>query len=142
MPDYRFSISLRVKHPEIDPGEISRRLNIEPFRKWKHGDQGVTPKGTLLEGKYKETYWAANMHSEKRISSEVMTIEECIKNLNTRLEQFSMYFSDIVSSGGSVEYFVGWFSADNVGIYLSPGLMKQTSDLCISIGIAAYVGEE
>lgn len=142
MTDYRYCISLRVTHPNIDPEEITRELGIEPFREWKMGKQRFTPKGTLLEGLNKGSYWAANMHSEKRILSANIVIEEYLAKLNDKFNIHKEYFASLVASGGCIEYFIGWFSADNVGITLDTALMKQTSELNIEIGLCAYIGEE
>jgi len=142
MSDYRFCVSLRITHPNMDPEVITKKLQIDPFRIWKYGEQRISPKGSLLEGVNKESFWAAKMHSEKRLLSTDIYIEEYLVKLNKKLSPFSQYFSDIVKSGGYVEYFIGWFSADNVGVTFDTALMNQTADLNISIGIDAYICEE
>ncbi len=142
MSDYRYSVSLRVTHPTIDPDKITESLGIEPFRKWKVGGNRATPIGRPLEGKNKESYWAANMHTEKKLLSTDMYMEDYLVCLNNKLEKHKDYFLELITSGGCVEYFIGWFSADNVGLTLSTELMGQTSELGIEIGLCAYVGKE
>lgn len=143
MSDYNYSISLRVTHPNIDPDEITKELGIEPFRKWMAGERRMTPKGTLLEGLNSESYWASDMHPEtNRLLSIDVYIEDYLIQLNNKLNRHKEYFTRLLASGGCVEYFVGWFAADNVGLTLSRELMKQTAELGIEIGLCAYVGDE
>ena len=37
-----YEISFRIKHPSIDPKEISNVLNIDPVRCWKAGEPRTT----------------------------------------------------------------------------------------------------
>ncbi len=142
MSDYTYSISLRITHPNIDPGKITDKLGFEPFRKWKAGENRMTPVGTLLEGENKESYWAADMHNEKKLKSTDVYMEDYLVELNNRLKSQKSYFAELIATGGCIEYFIGWFSADNVGLTLNTELMKQTAELGIEIGLCAYVGEE
>ncbi len=49
------------------------------------------------------------------------------------------YFSKLVTTGGYIEYFVGWFEGDhNLMATLSPELLRSTGELHIAIGIDAY----
>jgi len=38
MNAYEFTLSLRIRHPGIDPAEISSALGIEPQHTWKAGE--------------------------------------------------------------------------------------------------------
>lgn len=59
-------------------------------------------------------------------------------HLNYKLEKHKDYFRELITLGGCVEYFIGWFSADNVGLTLSPELIGQTQELGIEIGLCVY----
>jgi hypothetical protein len=142
MTDYRFCISLRITHPSIDPAEISNALGFEAFRSWKVGQNRTAPNGKPLEGKSKESFWAGKLHEQKRLYSNETCIEDYISLQNKKLMSHSLYFKNLVDTGGYVEYFVGWFSADNVGLTLEPKLMKETASLNIAIGLDVYVSEE
>lgn len=59
LPEQPFEISLSIRHPTIDPAEISRTLDIEPIDAFRAGDP--RPHGSL-EGEtraHPETYWVA-----------------------------------------------------------------------------------
>jgi hypothetical protein len=38
MSEYEFTISLRIRHPSIEPHTITKTLGIEPQHIWKAGD--------------------------------------------------------------------------------------------------------
>ena len=142
MSSYEYCVSLRVTHPDIDPNKITKALGIKPFRSWRAGEPRVSPKGTPLEGVSKESFWAAHTHKEKRLLSENIYLEDYISQFNKRLQPYASFFEELVNSGGYIEYFVGWFSENNVGATFEPSLMKETSALNIAIGLDVYVSEE
>ena len=142
MSDYRFCVSLRISHPEIDPDEITRELGIEPFRKWKVGEARVSPSGEKIEGESVESFWAAKLHEEKRLLSTDIYLEDFISKLNEQFKDKSRYFSTLVESGGYIEYFVGWFGGGMFGATLDPTLLASTGKLSISIGLDIYGGED
>lgn len=41
-------IVLLIRHPQMDPVNITRVLELEPTTSWKFGDQVKTPKGNLV----------------------------------------------------------------------------------------------
>ena len=67
---FRYAVSLRVMHPDIDPEDITANIRIQPWRSWRAGEPRATPKGESLKGVYTETYWVANLHKEKTLRSE------------------------------------------------------------------------
>jgi hypothetical protein len=51
-----FSLTLRIRHPQIDPSSISRELGIEPQHCWRAGEPRRGETGET-GGTYRETYW-------------------------------------------------------------------------------------
>lgn len=52
-----FSITLRLRHPHIDPTELTNHLGIEPQHSWRAGEPRRLETGELDRGVYRETYW-------------------------------------------------------------------------------------
>src|SRR5436305_78106 len=52
-----FSVPLSISHPDIDPVEISRAVNLTPKRMTRAGAPRTTPKGDPLEGTYQFSHW-------------------------------------------------------------------------------------
>ena len=59
MNPFRYKITLRLRHPEMDPDEISNALGMQPQFRWMAGRPRRTPLGQALEGTYHETYWCS-----------------------------------------------------------------------------------
>src|SRR5205807_10497461 len=56
MSEYEFTISLRIRHPTIDPAAITRMLGMEPQHTWHSGAPRRGPAGEALDGVYRESY--------------------------------------------------------------------------------------
>lgn len=139
MSDYTFCVSLSITHPSISPDEITAALNVEPSHSHKKGEQRYTTKGRLLEGKNKENFWRLTLHKEDRLSASNIRLEDYLLSLNKEYATHSDYFSNIVATGGYIEYFVGWFEGGhNLMATLSPELLISTGELNIAIGLDAY----
>ena len=52
-----FEISLRIRHPSIDPDQISQELKVEPEHSFKCGDPRESGSGNALTSLHAETYW-------------------------------------------------------------------------------------
>ncbi len=64
LPEQPFEVSLSVRHPTIDPADISRTLGVEPIEVFRAGDP--RPHGSLeAEARtHAETYWVAVFGSD------------------------------------------------------------------------------
>ena len=140
MPDYKFCVSLNISHPKMEVKTISEQLSLQPETSHDVGDLRVTKHGRLLGGSYEEMYWSFDLCEGKRLDADDILFEEFIVQKNTELEKHQALFNEIRSTGGAIDYFVGWFSVDsiNMNIYLEPQLLKSIADLDISITLCAY----
>lgn len=50
-----YSLTLRLRHPDLDPREITQRLGVEPQHSWRAGEPRRTETGD--DGVYRETFW-------------------------------------------------------------------------------------
>ena len=142
MAEYRYCISLRITHPIVDPKEITREIGLEPHVSWKVGDPRISPKGTSIGGIRKESYWTAHPHTEKRLHSKNMHLEEYIEKLTSDLKTHKEYFAEIRSGGGNIEYFIGLFGAGNIGNVFVSDLLSEIGGLGIDLSFDIYAGEE
>ena len=51
-----FQLSLRIRHPTMDPAEISRELNIQAEHSFRAGDRRPSRSG-IPDSVYAESYW-------------------------------------------------------------------------------------
>ena len=57
-------LSLRVRHPAIDPQEISEALGLEPEHCFKAGDSRPTRSKGAIAAQHTQTYWLAPVNPE------------------------------------------------------------------------------
>jgi len=138
MHPYTYAISLRVCHPNIDPTAITDALALEPARAWKSGSPRQTPKGTPLEGVYRETYWYTKLIPDGECSSEGTLFEEYLAHFEKMLAPSKEFFARIRAEGGRVELFIGMYGARNYGFELSPTLLAAVADLGLSLSFDVY----
>ena len=143
MPQYEFSVSLKVMHPEMKASAISEKLSMQPEMYSDVGADRKSRDGRLLGGVYESTIWSKSLSSGK-IDAEEMIFEDFVSDQNSNLSMHQKFFKDVREAGGSIEYFVGWFSSGsiNMNIVLEPELMQKTSALGVAIVLCAYPDNE
>ena len=57
-----FQLSLRIKHPSMDPEDISRLLGIEAEHSFRAGQPRQSKSGLVPSAVYTETYWLAPLN--------------------------------------------------------------------------------
>ncbi len=106
------------------------------------GENRTTPKGQVLDSINKESFWWVALHEDKYLFSKDIYLEDFLASQNQRLLNSAPYFGKLVSEGGYVEYFVGWFANGQLGATFEPSLLKSTAELNISIGLDIYADDE
>lgn len=128
-----YSISLRIYHPFIDPNDISKQLTIIPDRAWMAGQQRSTPKGTLLDGVNKETYWIHTFDSNHEMGPNDF-LKEIFKALYVNID----FFESVVSDGGRSELYFTIQSGENAGDIVSWKTLEGFVDLKIDFSIEIF----
>jgi hypothetical protein len=138
MNDYRFKISLRVRHPSMDPARITDALGLIPSRSWRSGEPRATPKGTPLKGKWPDSYWTTHI-SEDRLADK--TLPTAIREALERLTPHKDFLHQIRSEGGAAEFFIGWFLDGNSGDIFDYELLARAADLKIDLSFDVYADD-
>lgn len=129
----RFGIVLLIRHPSIDPKEISAELKLEPFSSCKAGDQKVTPKGTPLTGIWDRSSW--NHVFEYEGDSGFFEETERL------LAQFALhkdFFVRIAKEGGYAEIYLQLPGDVNQGSSVKPSVLKLMSELGLHLGAEVF----
>ena len=134
MNPYTYIISLRVKHPARDLSYLGPLLELKSKGGWLAGEQRMTPKGTELDGRYTYSYWYSEITNNPEESGNI-DIETSLDEWTSKLSTHSVEFNKITNEGGTIDYFVWIYCDKNLGIDISPKLMKNMSSLGISLGV-------
>jgi hypothetical protein len=133
MSTFRYKISLRIIHPNIDPVVISQTLHLQPKRIWKLGEPRITPAGTPLQGNYDNSYWSYAYSTPDDEQSSAF-----IRSTALALQQHREFFHRLRTEGADIEFFIGWFSDRNFGETFSCDLLGILADLQIDLGFDVY----
>ena len=62
LPPQPFQLSLRIKHPSMDPADISKELGIEPEHSFRAGQPRHSKSGVAPATVHTESYWLAALN--------------------------------------------------------------------------------
>ncbi len=134
MNPFRYDVSLRIRHPNITPEEICKVLGMTARHQWTAGASRKTPKGTPIKGTYDSTYCSFRLDHPTD-----MRLADFLSQCNKRFRPYQEFFKKIRSTGGSLDYFVGWYSNASSGELFSANLLSELADLKIDLGLDVYV---
>jgi Domain of unknown function (DUF4279) len=138
MNPYRYKISLRIRHPSIDPIEITCALRLSPSRAWRAGEPRTTPKGNSLEGNFLDSYWTTEVVEGASPGKALATaLAEVLDHLTPHKD----FIRRIWSQGGRVELFIGWFLGQQAGDVLESALLARMADLNVDLAFDVYPGD-
>jgi hypothetical protein len=138
MYPFEYCVSLRVRHPNMDPQQISTVLCMQPKTEWKAGTLRQTPTGQNLEGVYEHTYWCADLHDERRVPSQDRDLSLFLEEVTEKLVPHRAFLASIHASGGSIEYFIGLFGDKNFGEIIPSSLLNTLGQLHVDIALDIY----
>lgn len=133
LDDSKFSVALRIRHPSVDPKEISSQLLWPASFSYMVGHPRCTPKGNPLPGTNKDSFWYADVPIEGGQS-----LSEVIDSLNRRLAPHAKYLEQLTQTGAKSEYFIGWYIAGNAGDSLDWKLLEACAALRIRLSFDLY----
>jgi hypothetical protein len=136
MNKFKFDLSFRIRHPQMDAEKICLQLGLKAKHKWTAGNQRKTPKGDLLEGTYDESYCSFPLDHDDEAE-----LADLIRSSTQSLKPHEKFLQLISSTGGRLEYFIGWYSDGNSGEEFDADLINQLASLRIGLSFDFYGGK-
>jgi len=138
MSEYEFTLSLRLRHPAIDPSNITRTLGIEPQHTWKAGDRRLDPAGGTLEGTYRESYWMGRLMDEPQLSSARLSVESVLVQRLTHLRRSHDFLERFHAEGGVAELHVSLYAREDFRLELSEESLGLLSRLGLAVALEVH----
>lgn len=120
-----FTVSLTIRHPSIDPREITRTVGFEPQHSWQAGDMRRTAQGQPLEGTYHESYWTGEFRELDSSLRGVVEIEAVLLAAVVQLRRSQAFLSRLQAEGATVELFIEVVGGTEFTFSLSPQLLSM-----------------
>ncbi len=144
-PSYPFQLSLRIRHPSIDPESISHELQLEPEHSFRAGAPRES-RGLAVTPVHGESYWLATLDPEMLLDTPLLQhvahaqaiafsmVDSALALLaNGVLRRHAEFFRRMQSEGGEVRLIVAISARKARGFTLTPQLSKALSDLRIPV---------
>jgi hypothetical protein len=138
MNAYEFTLSLRIRHPGIDPAEISSALGIEPQHTWKAGEPRRGPADEALAGTYRESYWMGRLTEGPQLSSDSITVEGVLLSTLVQLRRVEPFLASIREGGGEAEFHISMFARENFRLELTAGVLSVLGRLGLAVAFDVY----
>ena len=138
MSEYEFTISLRIRHPSIEPLTITETLGIEPQHTWKAGDARRSPAGEALGGSYRETYWMARLMREPELSSDRASVESVLLQTLAHLRRSHAFLEQLGTDEGVAELHVSLFARENFRLDLSAETLATLGRLGLAVALEIH----
>lgn len=138
MSEYEFTISLRVRHPDIDPARITRTLGIEPQHTWKVGDARRDPSGGSLEGVYRESYWVAQLMEQPQLASARVSVESVLLQTLTHLRRSQSFLAHLDAEGGVAQLHISLFARTDFRLELSAQSLALLGQLGLAVALDVH----
>lgn len=147
-----FQLSLRIRHPSIDPGELSREFKIEPEHSFRAGERRSSRSSIAPPSVHPESYWLGTLESAEwpldisfpgNLRSQIAQehLAAATQGLGMALSLSAIRFFDahaetlrrIRSEGGQVSLLVAISTGEVTNFNLAPETSRVLGDLGITV---------
>jgi hypothetical protein len=120
MSDYEFMMSLRIRHPDIDPVEITEALGIEPQHTWRAGEARRDSSGSECGGAHRESYWMGRLMSAPALAKDEVGLgSELLRVIGMMRRSFD-FLERLKNGGGSAELHVNLYAREDFRLEFPP----------------------
>lgn len=120
MSDYEITVSLGVRHPDIDPAQITREFGMQPSHTWSDGQARLDESGAALSGTHRGSYWFCQIAPRPTFSGERTAIESELSRVLHMLRKSIVFLQGLHYSGGTTELCITIFAHGDFRIELLP----------------------
>ena len=138
MSEYEFTLSLRLRHPAIDPARITQTLGIQPQHTWRAGDPRRDPAGGAREGAYRESYWMGRLTDEPQLSSGLLSLESVLLQNLVHLRRSHAFLERFKADGGVAELYVSLYAREAFRLELSDESLALLGRLGLAVALDVH----
>jgi hypothetical protein len=135
MSDYEFTMSLRIRHPDMDPAVITRTLGLQPQHAWRAGTERKSSAGDSVNGTNRDSYWMCGLMAEPKLASEQVGVESELQQALGTLRRSFEFLQSLQANGGTTEVYVSIFAREEFRIELLAEVAALLGRLGITMAI-------
>jgi hypothetical protein len=127
-----YAMTLRVRHPTLDPAELTETLHIEPRHSWRAGEPRRSASGTPLGGEHRESYWSAPLPGQA-VGAAAFPLEMFLGSQLTQLNRHREFLARLQSEGAQISVLIEVTPVENGVLTWSTGTARKLADLNIEV---------
>ena len=135
MGAYEFTVSLRIRHPTMDPAKITAALGTQPQHTWRAGEPRCDAAGAELGGAHHDSYWMGRLMDEPQLSSGGVSVEGVILKTLTHLRLAQSFLEQLHADGGVAELLVSLYARDDFRLELPPDSLTLLGHMHLAVAI-------
>lgn len=138
MSQYEFTVSLRIRHPTIDPATITATLGIQPQHTWRAGQPRCDSAGAQLGGAHRDSYWMGRLMDEPQLSSDSVSVEGVILKTLSHLRRAQSFLERLNAEGGVAELLVSLYARDDFRLELPSDSLILLGRLHLAVALDVH----
>ena len=127
-----YAMSLRVRHPSLDPAVLTKTLHLEPLHSWRAGEPRRSVTGAALGGEHRESYWSAPLPGQA-VGAAAFPLELFLGQQLVQLGRHRELLSRLQDEGGQISLLIEISRVENAVLTLSTGTSRKLADLNIEV---------
>jgi hypothetical protein len=129
---FSYAMSLRVRHPNVDPAVLTNALHLEPSHCWRAGEPRRSASGTAVGGEHRETYWSAPLPGQP-VGSAAFPLELFLGQQLVQLGRHRELLARLQGEGGQISLLIEIPCVENASLTLSTSVSRKLADLNIEV---------
>jgi Domain of unknown function (DUF4279) len=127
-----YAMSLRVRHPNLDPAVLTKTLHLEPLHSWRVGEPRRSVTGAVLGGEHRESYWSAPLPGQV-VGAAAFPLELFLAQQLVQLSRHREFLGRLQDEGGQISLLIEISRVENAVLTLSTGVSRKLADLNIEV---------
>lgn len=129
---YRYSLTLRLRHPSMETRAMTEATGISPFR-------SLEPGAPRLPGTSDGAYWTGQLCKG---AWPPISLSDAVASSLSQLSGRRSFLDKLRSENGSAELFIGWFFEGQSGDTFDYRLLARAADLGIDLSFDVYAQQD
>ncbi len=138
MQGYEYRVSLRIRHPNLDPAELTSQLGISPLHSWRAGEPRLGTAGEPDAGAYRETYWFAHLRRVIEDFIPDLPFEGVLMFALTRIQRAESFWDELLATGGSARFIVEIYGGDDFTLDLSRATLAKIARFGVAMSVDVH----
>lgn len=136
--DYDFAVSLKIRHPSIDPDEITRSLKLIPQHAWKAGEDRPSVSNRGGAGTYRETLWIAPLEPLLATPAVGSSLDDALRFGALHLQRCKPFWNRLVMENGTAELLIEIFGTQTFTLELTPATFAMLARCKLAVSVQVH----